>query len=302
MRRPDRNLYLQGFTLAELSVSAGVALALGMLVITLLQSSMTLYVKNFSVNEASVKGRAVSQKLGDKVQNAIQPPTLIDATGAVVVGNGPASGIRCLVPASLSFNRTTGDTAVSKSTLSTVVNSTDLPAPVAGDYVMLQWYDAASGGSGSLFVRILSVSVTGGTATLTFGKTIQAAMNPSPASSAVIKAGHPFQIINNVAFISITLGSKTMLRYYPRAKSIAVDGATAFNNPGNYRELAELMPSPGKTQGLPFSYSSSEQRHLDVDIRSVSNRYDKRSGSSENNFNSLRTQIAFRSILKATEK
>lgn len=299
MRKLGQNLGLRAFTLAELSLSAGVVLGLGLVVIVMLQSSLTLYIKNFSVNDANVKGRAVSQRLGDKVQNAVQAPTLIDANGAPVVGNGPAAGIQCIVPSSLSFYRTSSNAPVTGVTMSTTVNATNLPAPSAGDYVMMQWYDTATAATGSLFVQIQSVSVAGNIATITLVKTIQAAMTPAAATSAVIKSGQPVQMMNRVAFVAVTSGSTSKLRYYPKAKSVAVDGAAAFNNPGNYRELSDLIPLTGQTQCFPFSYTAAGQRYLDVDIRSISNRYDKRSGSSENYFNSLRSKIAFRSTVKA---
>jgi len=298
MRKLDQHSNLQAFTLAEVLVSGGVVLALTLIVILLLQSSLTLYVKNFSVNDANVKGRSVTQRLGDKIQNAIQAPTLIDATGATVTGNGPAAGIQCIVPSGYSFYRTSSNTAVNGATLSATVNSIDLPAPSSGDYVMMNWYDSATGGSGKLFIQISAVSVAGSTATITLAKAIQAAMSPAPSSTAVIKAGQPFQIMTTAAFIAVTSGSTTKLRYYPRARSVAVNGATAFNNPANFREMSNLAPLTGQTQCFPFSYTATGQPYLDVEIRSISNQYDKRSGSSDNYFNSLRSKIAFRSLIK----
>lgn len=289
---------VRAFTILEMLVGGGVVLIVGGIVAVLLRSSLTLYVKNFSANDATSRGRTVTQRLGDRIQNAVQPPVLIDANGAAVAGTGPAAGIKCLVPSSLNFYRTSGDTAATASTIKTIVNPGDSSAPAARDYIMLRWYDTVTTASGSLFVEIQSVSVSGTLATLTLTKTVQSAMDPTPASTAVIKSGQPFQIMRNVAFIAIPSGSVATLRYYSKAKSVAVDGATAFNLSANFRELAHLTPSPGQTVCLPFRYTTADQAYLDVDIRSMSLRYQKQAGSSENYFSSLRSKIAFRSILK----
>src|SRR5580765_2734996 len=88
------------FTLIELMVTSGVVAVSGGVIYMLLAIGMTLYTQNVSIAQTHSAGLGSTEKLLLKVAAATDVPVLVDDTGATLVGNGPAAGIRFFSPAS----------------------------------------------------------------------------------------------------------------------------------------------------------------------------------------------------------
>ncbi|HEX5177088.1 MAG TPA: hypothetical protein VFV83_08670, partial [Chthoniobacteraceae bacterium] len=145
-----------GFTFVELlisSVVAGVALFGGY---ALLNSALSLYAKNFSLNRSHYTGRVSLEKVTSKIYAAGAAPILIDKTGADIAGDGPAAGIRFCVPTTGTPYTIVG--AVSSTQTSAVIQvATGQPLPRASDILLI---DAGSVVQTGSIVQVELATVT----------------------------------------------------------------------------------------------------------------------------------------------
>lgn len=268
-----------GYSVAELAVSSAVAMAVGVVVFTILNTATVLSATNVSINATHLAVRRSVDKVLAKVGVAAGAPDLVNADGAVISGSGPAEGIRCLIPASPQAYPIPSVVNGTDMTLTAVVDSR--PAPRAGDVILLN--DLGFQGT------VASSTASGNTHTITLTTTAGNCFVPD-RGGAVIPANSKFFLYSPTAFISVN----NVLRYYPRAKSVAVDGATAFNNEANYMRIATLVPLSGATNSLPFQYLGTARRSIDLTLRINTSTYSNRV-SIFNKFLSIRTTAAFRS-------
>lgn len=270
------------FTLVELSISVGVAVIAGMVFFTLLNVGMTLYAQNMSINQTQSRGMLASEKLLVKVAAAVEAPSLVDDTGATISGNGPAAGIRYLVPASAktySVPTAVGATATSF----TMAKSTGQPAPQVGDTISA--FDLGFRGV------ITTVVPAGSNYTVGFASTVGSGFTPAKTTGTVIPAGSKCFLLSPAAFISVS----STLRYYPRAMSVAQQGATTFNNSASFDAVTTLVPVTSQTNCFPFQYLGTASRSIDVTLRVRSPAY----GSKIKGFyafQNIKTTVACRSL------
>lgn len=267
------------FTLVELLVGMVVAVVVGLVLFALLQTATVLYATNVSINETHFAARRSIDRVLAKVEGAPAAPTLLDSNGATVAGNGPAAGLRCLVPASPLAYQVSADVASSATTLTAVV--TGLPTPQIGDSILMT--DLGFQGT------VASVSGTGTTRTITLTSTAGSCFSPTKTGT-VIPANSKFFLYNPITLIAVS----NALRYYPRAKSVAADGSTAFNDGANFTKIAPLVPLTGATDSFPFQYLDASRRSVDTTLRINAPTYSNRV-KTFNGFLTLRTTAAFRS-------
>jgi hypothetical protein len=283
------------FTLAELLVTAGVTVLLGSVLFAFGNATLTLYVKNYSINESHFRGRNITEKLAHFIHRAVEPPLLIDKSAAGTTGNGPANGISIL-SYEPKFYYTSNAIGMNTKTIQVNQIGSDQPVPSAGDHISIQWYDAGSGNSGSLYAQIAQVDISGGgkNAKLTFANDIGSYLEPVPKSGAVIKPNQPFQLLTRCALIAVPVSNQVSeLRFYPSAPATQAEVGSK-----SYRVLSEIVPAAGETECTPFRYTDMERRSVEVDLRTVASRYDKRTGSGFNLHDSIHTSLAFRSALQ----
>lgn len=252
MRTQERST--SAFTLVEMLVALSVVVILGGVAFALLNLGMTLYAQNSSINKTQAGGLASTEKILVKVAAAVESPVLVDDAGAPVVGNGPAAGIHFFSPASPDAYPV--PSAVTATATSFVINkSAGQPAPVAGDRILM-----ADLGFKAV---ITSVSGSGTSYTVGFGSSVGDGFSPAKTSGTVIPAASKCFLLAPSAFISVDSG----LRHYPRALSVAQNGAPAFNNPANFDQSAALLPVGTQTNCFPFQYLDAEHRSVDVNLR-----------------------------------
>jgi prepilin-type N-terminal cleavage/methylation domain-containing protein len=269
-----------GFTFIELlvaSVVAGIALFGGY---ALVNSALSLYAKNFSLNRSHYTGRVSLEKVTAKIYAAGAAPILTDKTGADVAGNGPAAGIRFCVPATGSAYTVVN--AVSSTQTSAVIQiATGQPLPRASDILLI---DAGSVVQTGNIVQVELTTVGGGSD----ASRVNVTFRDAPGSS--IPANTRCLVLQQSAFVAV--GGE--LRFYPTVMSVARQGGTVFNNPANFSVISTVEPIPGETEAKPFAYSTAARRLLSVNLRNRSSKYAHRVGGFSSFFN-IRSSIAIKS-------
>lgn len=268
-----------GYSVAELAVSSAVAMAVGVVIFTILNTATVLSATNVSINATHLSVRRSVDKVLAKVGVAAGAPDLVNADGAVVSGSGPAEGIRCFIPASPQAYPIPSAVNGTDMTLTALIDSR--PAPRAGDVMIMT--DLGFQGT------VASSNSSGNSCTITLTTTAGNCFSPV-RGGAVIPANAKFFLYTPTAFISVN----NVLRYYPRAKSVAADGAAAFNNEANFMRIATLVPLSGATNSLPFQYLGTARRSVDLTLRINTSTYSNRV-KVFNKFLSIRTTAAFRS-------
>ncbi len=268
----------RGFTFVELLVSTVVASVAVAGAYMLLDSGLSLYAKNFSLNLTHYTARTSLERMMPKINSAGAAPILIDEKGADVAGNGPAAGIRICVPPNNS-SYTIQNAAVSTATTLTVLIGAGQSRPRDSDIVLIDAGSVLQSGS-AVQVEIASVTGPGSPVTVTLKDPVGSAI---PANSRCL-------ILQQVAFIA----SPDQLRFYPKVMSEARHGAAAFKDPANFTVISTIEPIPGNTQPCPFAYSDATRRLLAVDLRSRASRYSNQI-SKFNTFFNIHTSIAVRS-------
>lgn len=270
----------RGFTFVELLISSVVAGIALMGAYTFLNSALSLYAKNFSLNRSHYTGRVSLEKLTTKLYAAGAAPILVDAKGADVAGDGPAAGIRYCAPAT-NGSYTIKNAVSSTDTTATIQTGTGLPRPRPSDILLI---DAGAVVQTGTVVQVEISSVTQGPDASTLSATLR------DAPGAAIPANTRCLVLQQSAFIAVG----TELRFYPAVMSEARHGASAFNNPANFSMISTVEPAPGQTAAKPFSYQDAARRLLSVNLRNRSSKYSQRVGAFNSFFN-IRSSIAVKS-------
>ena len=271
------------FTLVEMMVTAGVVAILGGVIFTLLSMGMTLYTQNVSIGQTHSAGLVSSEKLLLKVAAAAEVPVLVDDTGATLVGNGPAAGVRFFSPTSSQAYPVPSAVSATATSFS-ITQPLNQPAPQAGDKVVMSdlGFQAV----------ITTVSGSGGSYTIGFASSVGGGFSPAKSAGTVIPANSKCFLLSPSAFISVN----GVLRYYPRGLSVAQQGATAFNNSANFDSCATLLPASGQTNCFPFQYLDAARRSVDVSLRVRAPAHGGRIGPFYT-FQNIKTTLAYRSTV-----
>ena|SRR5688572_1894857 len=270
----------RGFTFVELLIStvvAGVALMAGY---TLLNSALSLYAKNFSLNRSHYTGRVSLEKLTAKLYAAGAAPILVDKAGADIAGDGPAAGIRFCAPVT-NRSYTIKNALASSDTSATLEVANGQPRPRPSDILLIDAGAVVQTGS------VVQVEISGVTSATEAGVVV-ATLRDAPGTAVPVDAR--CMILQQSAFVAVG----TELRFYPTVMSHARHGASAFNHPGNYSVISTLDPAPGETEAKPFRYQDPARRLLSVNLRNRTSNYSHRAGAFNSFFN-IRSSIAVKS-------
>ncbi len=281
MQRPKRSA--SAFTLVEMMVTAAVVAILGGLIMTLLTMGMTLYTQNVSISQTHSGGLNTVEQLLLQVAAAAEVPVLVDDAGAPLAGNGPAAGVRFYSLAS-SQAYPVPAAANATDTSFTITQAGSRPAPQVGDKITM----SDLGFSGV----ISSVAASGSNYAVGFASTVGNGFSPVKTTGVAIPAGSKCFLLRPTAFISVSTG----LRYYPRAMSVAEQGASVFGNAANFQTIATLLPQNSDTNCFPFQYLDPARRSVDVNLRVRAAAYGSRI-SNFYTFQSMKTTVAYRSAV-----
>ncbi|MEO6970542.1 MAG: hypothetical protein ABI217_06585 [Chthoniobacterales bacterium] len=281
MHLPRRSTF--AFTLVEMMVTSAVVAILGGVILTLLTMGMALYTQNVSISQTHFGGLNTVEQLLLKVAGAVEVPVLVDDTGATLVGNGPAAGVRFYsLGSSQAYPVPTAANATDTSF--TITQAGSRPAPQVGDKITMS--DVGFAGV------ITSVVAAGSNYTVGFASTVGSGFTPTKTTGVAVPAGSKCFLLQPTAFISVN----TALRYYPRAMSVAEQGAGAFGNAANFQTIATLLPQNTDANCFPFQYLDPARRSVDVSLRIRAAAYGSRIASFYT-YQSMKTTVAYRSAV-----
>ena len=282
-----------GFTLVEMMISTTLAGVVASIIYLVGGEALASFARNVSINRSYTDARMAIDRIAQTVASAGHPPILVDTDGAPTTAT-PAAGIRFYRANPLSTYKitvgSTGPLSVNQ-TLTLQLTAGQIP-PVAKDVLTI----ATKGYQGV----ISSVLTTGTTCTVTMTNTLLADCTPKP--TAIVDFTSPQQYAQGYTQVAyIVVGNQ--LRYYPQAKSVAVDGTTVFNNQTKYQVLVNLVSTANTSNGtaaaplLPFSIVDSPT--VTVQLYAENPDYNNRSTAVYNSINSVNTYTFMQSSLGA---
>jgi type II secretory pathway pseudopilin PulG len=252
----------RGFTLVEMSIAAACVVIAGGTAFVLLQSATTLFLSGHAANRSNQLAYLTMDRLTRDVHSSIEIPALVDGTGTALTltGSAPvsAAGIKFRVYSGGPY-RIPAATAATATAIGLALQPGDA-MPGAGQLLAIPAV-SVNGIRQDVYARVASVSpappATSTTPTVTLTGTLGSFTNPTAASGTLVPADSAAHVVNDIAYIVVTppLPATPELRFYPRAMSVAVDGATAFNNSSNYVVITvDMTASP-----LPFSMAIGDR-------------------------------------------
>jgi len=256
LRRFSR--FRRGFTLVEMSIAAACVVIAGGTAFVFLQSATTLFLSGHSANRSNQLAYLTMDRLARDVHSSIEIPALTDEAGTALTltGSAPtsAAGIRFRMYAGGPFQAPTATTADATTVTLNTQGSAQTPMPgqlLAIPSVMV------NGVPQDVFARVATVDPPSATIAVTLAGPLGSFANPAVSTGPFIPANAMTHVVNDVAYIVVTPPASGIpeLRFYPRAMSVAVDGATAFNDPANFAVVtANMAASP-----QPFSMALGDR-------------------------------------------
>lgn len=245
----------------ELAIAAACVAIAGGTAFILLQSATTLFLSGHAANRSNQLAYLTMDRLTRDIHSSIEVPGLVDENGAALtLAAGPpasAAGIRFRIYAGGPF-RVPVATAATATTVGLTLQAGQ-PMPKAGQLLAFPSVPV-NGIPQDLFARVSSVSPappgTSTTPTVTLTATLGSFANPQVASGDLVTADSLAHVVSDVAYIVVTPAAPASpeLRFYPRAMSIATDGA-AFNDSANFVIVtANMAASP-----QPFSLAIGDR-------------------------------------------
>ncbi len=311
------------FTLVELLIAAAVSVILAGIIYTVGSEALISFGRNISINRSYSDARLSLERISTALDSAGHVPVLVDSTGLVTTG--PAAGVRFYRYSYLPTYQIPSGNSGSTSLALTIAAGQSVPA--IGDLAVI----GQIGFQGTAIS--VSCAITPGTpnttgapvpATLTFASTITSGCVPALSASQDFtyvagdstktppKASNSFscQIFTQVAFIAVppaagTSAGVTQLRYYRRAMSANAggtaggglsnfNGATVFNDPGNFKVIASLPLNATSAQILPFQMLSQNAPTLNIVLCAEGPDYNKRNLGTANTFTKMQTSLGSR--------
>jgi len=240
-----------------MAIAAACVVIAGGTVFVFLQSATMLFLSGHAANRSNQLAYLTMDRLARDIHSSIEIPALVDATGAPITltGSAPvsAAGIQFRIYEGGPFqipNATTAD-----STTVTVNTQASTQMPVAGQLLAIPSVPV-NGIPQDMFARVASVVPSSPTAAITLTGALGSFTNPTVATGPLVAANTLSHVVSDVAYIVVTPASTGIpeLRFYPRAMSVATDGA-AFSDPTNYSIVtANMAASP-----QPFSLAIGDQ-------------------------------------------
>ncbi len=250
--------FRRGFTLVEMAIAAACVVIAGGTAFVFLQSASTLFLSGHAANRSNQLAYLTMDRLARDVHSSIEIPALVDAAGATITLAGAlpvnAAGIRFRIYAGGPFQIPSA-TAASAMTV-TVNTQASARMPRAGQLLAIPSVPV-NGIPQDLFARVAAVDPPAATITITLTGALGSFSNPTVASGAFVPANAMAHVVNDVAYIVVTPVATGVpeLRFYPRAMSVAADGAAGFEDPANFVVVtANMAASP-----QPFSMALGDR-------------------------------------------
>ena len=301
-RFKQRPFRASGFTLVEMLVAMGVSSVVGLVLFAVLQAASVLLAKNTGINMTHGNARLGNEKLLALVHSAVASPVLVDSSLNPVSGDGPAAGITFLHLAS-SLTYTNVNMVGASATSMILRRAAGMPAPQPGDVLIMVGTDNVSFAITNVIG--LQANIAGVTAisstdyTISFTNAIGTYCSPPATSGVVLIATASLFLLNKTACVaaqkaSVIENGITLIRSELRF----ANNAATYNasNRATYQVLAELVQTGG-AQPLPFRYTTTDRRWVDVDLRVESPNYNQRKLGTTNTFFDLKESIAYRSAV-----
>ena len=244
---PPFSRFRRGFTLVEMAIAAACIVIAGGTAFVFLQSATTLFLSGHSANRSNQLAYLTMDRLARDVHSSIEIPALTDAGGATITltGSAPvnAAGIRFRLYSGGPFQVPTATPADSSTVTVKTAATTQMPKP--GQLLAIPSVPV-NGTPRDLFARVTSVDPPAATITITLAGTLGSFASPTVSTGPFVPANAMAHVVNDVAYVVVTPASGIPeLRFYPRAMSVAADGAAVFNNPANFAIVtANMAASP----------------------------------------------------------
>jgi hypothetical protein len=264
----------RGFTIVELAIAAACVVIAGGTAFVFLQSATTLFLSGHAANRSNQLAYLTMDRLARDVHSSIEIPALVDADGATITLTGSlpvsAAGIRFRVYAGGPFQIPAATLADAATVLVNTAASPQMPRP--GQLFAIPSVPV-NGIPQDLFARVAAVDPPAATVTVTLAGTLGSFASPPVASGPFVPANTLAHVVNDVAYIvapSVSSGIPE-LRFYPRAMSLAADGAAAFNDPANFAVVTVNMAASPQ----PFSMALGD-RGVGVNLSVQDNEHSNR--------------------------
>ncbi len=239
----------------ELAIAAACVAVAGGTAFVLLQSATTLFLSGHATNRSNQLAYLTMDRLTRDIHSSIEVPGLVNENGdpLTLAAGAPvnAAGIRFRIYEGGPF-RVPVATAATATTVGLMLQPGQ-PMPKAGQLLAFPSVPV-NGIPQDLFARVSSVSpappATSTAPTVTLTATLGSFTNPAVGAGPLVAADSLAHAVSDVAYIVVTPPPPATpeLRFYPRAMSVATDGA-AFNDPANFVIVtANMAASP-----QPFS-------------------------------------------------
>lgn len=245
---PRFSRFRRGFTLVEMAIAAACVVIAGGTAFVFLQSASTLFLSGHAANRSNQLAYLTMDRLARDVHSSIEIPALTDADGATITLTGSlpvnAAGIRFRIYAGGPFQIPSATAASSMAV--TVKTQASAQMPRVGQLLAIPAVPV-SGLPQDLFARVAAVDPPAATIGITLTGTLGSFSTPTVASGAFVPANAMAHVVNDVAYIVVTPVATGVpeLRFYPRAMSVAADGAAVFNDPANFVVVtANMAASP----------------------------------------------------------
>ena len=289
------------FTLTEMMIATTLSGVLAGIIYLVAGESLASFARNVSINRAYTDARLTLDRIAQTVATAGHTPILVDTNGLAltnVTTTTQAAGIRFYRARSQSsYLITSGSTGPSSvNNTMTLQVAAGQAVPLVKDVIVIP---ALGGTQGVSYQGVISKVTNGGTTcTLTFVDTLYADCTPAPTATINLNSPALYALcFTQVAYI--TVGNQ--LRYYPQAKSVAVDTAAVFNNPANYLVVCNLVSNAFNGGGtaatplLPFSLANPPT--VTVQLYAENPDYNTRTTAAYNSINSYDTYTYMQSSL-----
>ena len=264
------------FTLLEMMIAMTLSGVLAGIIYLVAGESLASFARNISINRSYTDARMTLDRIAQMVATAGHTPILVDTNGAATTAS-PAAGIRFYRANTQStYKVTAGSTGpTSANNTITIQLAAGQTAPIARDVVTIP----------TLGYQGIVSSVSG--STLTMSDTIVTDCSPAPTANVDFTNPQLYvQTFTQVAYIVVG----NQLRYYPQAKSVAVDTAAVFNNTASYQVLVNLVSAANTSAGtaatplLPFSIVNAPT--VTVQLYAENPDYNNRTTAGSNPINS----------------
>ncbi len=239
---PRFSRFRRGFTLVEMAIAAACIVIAGGTAFVFLQSATTLFLSGHSANRSNQLAYLTMDRLARDVHSSIEVPALTDADGAVITltGSAPvnAAGLRFRMYSGGPFQIPTARTADSATVAVKTAASAQMPR--VGQLLAIPSVPV-NGVPQDLFARVAAVDAPAAMITITLADSLGSFATPMVSTGPFIAANTMAHVVNDVAYVVVTPGSGVPeLRFYPRAMSVAADGA-AFSDPANFSIVTANM-------------------------------------------------------------